>query len=139
MHRPRLADERAGETAVVPGDVFVAPSTRHGRGVFAARAFEAGELIEVCPVLVLPAGEQGTSDTVLWDHAYEWADGGGAIALGFGSLYNHAWEANARYEHDYDAGLIRVYAVVPIAEGEEVTINYTGTPVGTGDLWFEAQ
>src|SRR3954452_214123 len=35
--------------------VFVGLSPVHGRGVFAARSFEPGDLIEECPVLFVPA------------------------------------------------------------------------------------
>jgi SET domain-containing protein len=117
-----------------PGDVVVRSSDVHGRGVFAARRFGTDDLIEECPVLLVGPDGEGPG---LWEYMYEWTGGGGAVALGYGSLYNHSWLPNARYEQDYEDELIRLYAVQPIEEGEEITINYLGDPDGRGELWFE--
>jgi uncharacterized protein len=117
----------------------VGDSPIHGSGVFALRRFEPGEVIEVCPVVECAAGEEGLLEqTSLRGLYFHWADDGVAIALGYGSLYNHAWSSNARYETDVDAGVVRFVCVRSIADGEEVTINYTGDPDGVGDLWFDA-
>ncbi|MBV8387683.1 MAG: SET domain-containing protein-lysine N-methyltransferase [Acidimicrobiia bacterium] len=117
------------------GDVFVAPSATHGRGVFAARAFEAGEVIEECPVLLVAA--DAVAELGLSGYCFEWTDDECAIALGYGSLYNHSWQPNARYDHDHDAGVVTYTAVHPIEAGEEISINYSGEPDGHVDLWFE--
>jgi uncharacterized protein len=119
-------------------DVFVAPSPRHGRGVFAARSFEPDETVERCPVVVCPAtDEPHLAETALHGLYFAWADDDVALALGYGSLYNHSWEPNAQYETDFEAGVVSVYAFRPIAEGEEITFNYNGHPGATGELWFE--
>jgi SET domain-containing protein len=113
----------------------VAPSPLGGRGVFARRRFEPGELIEACPVVVVPA-EEATSvcTTTLGHYVYEWEDGV-AMALGFGSLYNHASAPNARYERDDDPEVLCVVASTVIEAGDEVLIDYTGG--GEQQLWFE--
>jgi hypothetical protein len=128
------------DTALVATDrLFVAPSPIHGTGVFARRAFEPGDAIECCPVIVCPPGEEGLLEqTQLRGLYFHWEDEAVAVALGFGSLYNHAWGSNARYEPDVDAAVIWFLCVRPIAAGEGVTINYTGDPDGVGDLWFDA-
>jgi SET domain-containing protein len=119
--------------------LFVAPSPIHGTGVFARRDLAPGDEVECCPVIVCPAGEEAMLEqTQLRGLYFHWDDEGVAVALGFGSLYNHSWSSNARYEADLDAELIRIVCVRPIAAGEEVTINYTGEPDGIGDLWFDA-
>lgn len=119
--------------------VYVGPSPTHGRGVFAARAFEAGEEIEAAPVLVVEEDQRAYLDgTALWGYYFEWDEGRAAVALGYGSLYNHSWSSNARYDQDFEARVIRVSAVRPIAPGEEITVNYTGDPNGRGELWFDA-
>ncbi|MBV8982143.1 MAG: SET domain-containing protein-lysine N-methyltransferase [Acidimicrobiia bacterium] len=120
---------------VSAGDVFVAPSATHGRGVFAARAFDAGETIEQCPVLVVPDGAVAAHG--LEGYCFEWTDDECAIALGYGSLYNHSREPNARYDHDHDHELVAYSAVRRIEAGDEITINYGGEPDGDIDLWFD--
>ncbi|MDQ3570907.1 MAG: SET domain-containing protein [Actinomycetota bacterium] len=118
--------------------LFVATSPIHGAGVFAARAIGVGELVECCPTIVCPPGqEQLLEQTALRGLYFTWEDDAIAVALGFGSLYNHAWEPNAQYELDHDQKVVRFLAVRMIAEGEEITVNYTGEPDGRGDLWFE--
>ena len=121
--------------------LFVAPSPIHGTGVFAARPFSAGEVIECCPVVVCPGSEEALLEqTQLRGLYFHWGDTSDvAVALGYGSLYNHAWSANARYETDVEAGVVRFVAVRPLAAGDEVTINYTGDPEGRGELWFEPE
>lgn len=107
--------------------------------MFAGRAFEPGDVIECCPVIVCPAGEEALLEqTQLRGLYFHWDDDAVALALGFGSLYNHTWSSNARYETDVDASVVRFVCVRPIAAGDEITINYTGDPDGVGDLWFDA-
>ncbi len=119
--------------------LYVAPSRTHGTGVFAARAIAVDGLVERCPVIVCPQGqEELLEQTALRGYYFTWEHDGVALALGFGSLYNHSWRPNAAYDHDYEAGVVRYYAVRPIARDDEITINYTGEPDGRGDLWFDA-
>src|SRR3954447_17299908 len=115
--------------------VFVDRSSVHGRGVFAARRFEPGDVIEDCPVLLV------TADAIdalgLDGFCFEWTDDECAIALGYGSLYNHSWKPNARYDHDHDRDLVSYSALRRIQPGEEVTVNYSGDPEGRSGLWFD--
>ena len=115
--------------------LYVAPSPLHGFGVFTDEAFASGDPIEECPVLVIPSRQRELIDrTVFSGYYYEWGEGEGALALGFGSLYNHAPEPNARYERDADPQVLRVVASRVIDAGEEVLIDYTGG--GAQELWF---
>ena len=68
-----------------------------GRGVFARRAIRKGEVFETCPVLVVPAGAIEDYSTGFGPYVFEWGEGKVALALGFGSLYNHSYRPNARY------------------------------------------
>jgi len=115
--------------------VFVAPSSRHGRGVFAACHFEADDVVEDCPVLLVPSG--AIVALGLDGYCFEWDDDQCAIALGYGSLYNHSWHPNARYDYDHDAGIVSYTAVRHIEPGDEITVNYSGDPEARTDLWFE--
>lgn len=119
-------------------NLYVAPSLTHGTGVFAARAIAVDGLVECCPVIVCPCPqEELLEQTALRGYYFTWEEEGVALALGFGSLYNHSWQPNAAYEHDYEAAVVRYYAVRAIAKDDEITINYTGDPDGRGDLWFD--
>jgi uncharacterized protein len=120
-----------------PGSVYTGPSYVHGRGVFAARRFETGDVIEECPVLTVSEDQAPLLDeTDLYGFTFEWGDGV-ALALGFGSLYNHSWIPNARYDHDYDRDLVVYSAVTTIDAGKEITVNYSGDPDGRIELWFD--
>jgi SET domain-containing protein len=114
--------------------VFVGQSPLHGRGVFAARSFQPGEMIEDCPVLLVPAST--VSELHLDGYCFEWDEDRCAIALGYGSLYNHSWRPNARYDHDHELDVVTYTAVRSIEAGDEITINYTGDPDGRMGLWF---
>lgn len=117
-----------------PGDLYVASSLLHGQGVFAARSFMLGVIIEICPVLIIPAAQRAALDaTLLYDHYYEWKDAAG-LALGFGSLYNHSYDPNAGYRQHLDRDLVIVTALRAIAKDEEITINYNGDPADKSQL-----
>jgi SET domain-containing protein len=108
----------------------------HGLGVFACTRIAEDEVVECCPVLVLDADDADVvSAGSLSGHVYDWGDGQAAIALGCGSLYNHDADPSAEYEIGDDAASLVVRARRAIAEGEEITIDYTGG--GQIELWFE--
>jgi len=120
-----------------PGDVYVATSPLHGRGVFAARSFTPGSIIEICPILVLPAPQRAALDTtLLHDRYYEWNDAAG-LALGFGCLYNHSYDPNAHYRQHIERDLVVVKALKAIAKDEEITINYNGDPADQTPVWHD--
>lgn len=107
------------------------PSKRHKRGVFARRTFAAGDVIERCPVIVVPPAQREHLDlTSLYDYYFDWDGGDAALALGFGSLYNHSADPSARYEKNVAAETIVIVAAREIAAGEEITVSY-------GRPWFE--
>jgi hypothetical protein len=117
--------------------VLVDRSPVHGAGVFATRAYAVDAVIERCPLLIVPPEQApAISSSVFGDYVYEW-EGGYALALGFGSLYNHAPISNARYEMDYDTEEIHIVAERPILRGEEIFINYNGDPNNPDPVWFE--
>ncbi|MEY2570416.1 MAG: uncharacterized protein QOE63_766 [Acidimicrobiaceae bacterium] len=122
------------------GPISIGLSPARGRGVFATTDLEPDEVIERCPLLIVPADEAVVvCGTILGHYAYGWDDGAVAIALGFGSLYNHAPDANATYEEGDDGQgnpTIVVRADRTILAGEEIVIDYTGG--GSQPLWFDA-
>ena len=46
-------------------------SPRHGRGVFAGRPYRKGEVIEVCPVIRLPAASEGAAGGGLEHYVFQ--------------------------------------------------------------------
>jgi SET domain-containing protein len=107
-----------------------------GRGVFARRPIGAGAVIETCPVLVLPAGSVEDASAGLGSYLFEWGRGELALALGYGSLYNHSYRPNARYLDL--AGRTKVFtAIRDIAAGEEITVNYNGKPGDETPVGFD--
>ena len=111
-----------------------------GRGVLATRAIRAGELIERVHVVPVSAADSEHLDrTRLDSYVYNWKDGGVAIALGAGSLYNHSYLPNARYDKRFDDDSIDFVCVRDIAAGEEITVNYNGHPEDQTPVWFDVK
>lgn len=120
--------------------VYFAPSDIHGMGVFAAEPIPEGAVIEICPVLLFPKTQLAqVRQTVLDDYYFDWGDDGDwfALALGYGSLYNHSYEPNADYGMDFDNKTIDIYSLRDIEPGEEICINYNGAPGDRTKVWFE--
>jgi SET domain-containing protein len=106
-----------------------------GRGVFARTFIPKGTVIERVPVIIVTWDKIDESE--LAHYAYSWTETKAAIALGYGSLYNHSFRPNAYYE---DVGRqTKVFtAFRDIQPGEEVTINYNGDPKDkTNELGFD--
>ena len=102
-----------------------------GRGVFAARRFRPGEVIEVCPVIPLPRGQtRACAGDLLDRYIFQWPRAGypAAVVLGFGSIYNHAADPNARYTPRPGADVMVFRAVRDIAPGEQIFVDYEWPP-----------
>ncbi len=121
--------------------LFIAPSELGGRGVFTELRLEEGDLIEICPAIVLSADDlERIHQTGLHDYYFLWGEDqkSCALALGYGSLYNHSFEPNARYLIDYEQNTIDFYCIREILPGEEITVNYNGDPDEKTPVWFES-
>ncbi len=108
-----------------------------GRGVFARQAIGKGTVIERAPVALLPVKYLvgGKDCPVLAKYFYAWNRTTVAIALGYGSLYNHSYSPNAVYS---DRDMTIIYrALRDIAPGEEITVNYNGKPNDNRPMAFE--
>ncbi len=113
--------------------------TDFGRGVFTSVSIDVGDLIEVCPVIIIPKRELPIiHKTILHDYYFLWGDALNdcAIALGYGSLYNHRLHPNANFILDIENKTIDIEAIARIDVGEEITLNYNGEPGDDGVLWF---
>jgi SET domain-containing protein len=112
----------------------VRQSPGKGRGVFAKVDIPKGAVFERVPLLVVETDELEGSE--LMDYVFVWSKKTVAIALGYGSLYNHSYKPNARY---YDGpGRTKVFmAVRTIRAGEEILVNYNGDPKGREKVEFD--
>lgn len=118
----------------------VKESPGKGRGIFAQRNFKKGEIIETCPVIVLPAEEVNTLElTELYNYYFAWGSDSkkAAIALGYGSLYNHSYTPNAKYEKDFEKNSLKYICIRDIYKDKEITINYNCDPEDKTPVWFE--
>jgi len=119
-----------------PDSIEVKRIPGKGRGVFAVQPIAEGTTFERVPVIVMPAEEiiDAADHSVMADYVFDWGKGTVALALGYGSLYNHSYAPNARYDDEGQRAKIFT-ALRDIAVGEEITVNYNGheddqSPVG---------
>jgi hypothetical protein len=102
---------------------------RHGRGVFATRRFIAGELVESCPTVEVPATDVTGR---LGDYIYSSVnDGKIVLVLGYGMLYNHSADPNVEYIQD-EPTTIEFHARRAVEPGDELTISY-------GNEWWDTR
>ena len=125
-------------------DVYVKDTgSIKGRGAFANRDFAEGEIVEKCPVVILLRPFEYLPPR-LKTITFNWGNLANtkpshALALGFGSLYNHENPAKLRYEAAPNDEAIIFSAVRAIKKGEEITINYNasgGSHLSDKDTWF---
>jgi SET domain-containing protein len=109
-----------------------------GRGVFARRAIPKGRLIEKVPLMLVPVRHivGGLENPDLARHFFLHDSRQVAVCLGYGSLYNHSYTPNARY-NEGPGGTMRFTALRDIAAGEEICINYNGDPEDRSPVGFE--
>jgi len=114
-----------------------------GRGVFAKEDIKKNELIEICPVILAPRSDFSNlkeSLFVTYFFYFGRKKDQMAIALGFGSVYNHSYSPNAKYKIDTKEKTISFYAIENINKDEEITFNYSaGNPKNKNPLWFEVR
>jgi SET domain-containing protein len=105
---------------------------RHGRGVFATRAFAKGEAVETCPTLELHGDNVAGR---LGDYVFGSAESEDNVVLplGYGMLYNHSYDANCEYVQD-GPDAITYLTTRDVAAGEELTIDYGEEWWATRDL-----
>ncbi len=122
--------------------LVVAPSDKRGRGIFASEKIPSHTVIEISPVLVLSEKDRKLVEkTLLFDYIFEWGDKRkkACIALGYLSLYNHAYNANCDYEMDFTTNLMSIKTVRIIKKGEELFINYNAVADDATPIWFDAK
>ena len=112
------------------------------RGVFARCDIKKGEIIEICPVILIPRHDMSNlSESILVTYFFYFGKNKErlVIALGFGSIYNHSYEPNATYKVKLKEKTIEFSALKDIKKDTEISFNYNyGNPKDKSPLWFEA-
>ncbi|SDP18714.1 hypothetical protein SAMN04487897_14413 [Paenibacillus sp. yr247] len=117
--------------------IYIKDTGKYGRGIYAACDIKKGEFIEEAPLIVIPKDEwKQMRKSILSNYVFQWGEHK-AIALGYGSLYNHSYTPNARYHTNVDNCTILFYAFSDIKTGDEITVNYNGDPYDNSPLWFD--
>lgn len=112
-----------------------------GRGVYAKLDIKKGEIIEKCPIIEIPKHDTANlTESILITYFFYFGANRQrqAIALGFGSLYNHTRKSNAVYKIRPVGNRIDFIALKDIKKNDEITINYShGPQKDKSPLWFE--
>lgn len=110
----------------------------HGNGIFAFKNIEKNEIIEECPIIILNSDDTIKIDpTNLYNYYFSWENNWSAIALGYGSIYNHSYEPNAVYEKDFINNKIIFRALKNLYTWEEILVNYNWNPNKKEKVWFD--
>ena len=121
----------------IPG-LYIAESEGRGRGVFTAVDIDKGDIIEYCPLIIIPPAQLKLIDkTIFFDYYYNWPDPKGAacIPLGYGSIYNHSNEPNAEIVLDIEGKVLQFHCLKKTEAGTEIFVDYKGGE--EEELWFE--
>jgi SET domain-containing protein len=125
----KRSQKKTRHDLVPPTGIVIADSPGKGRGVFAAKKFRKGDVIEIAPVLDLghSTNEYDLLDfTNIISYVFQTDDDDGkthsVVGLGYASLYNHSREPNADWRITTNVFVIK--AVQTIDVGDEIYIDY---------------
>jgi uncharacterized protein len=123
-------------------DLYIKTVKGKGRAVFSTAAIAENDVIEECPLIILSPDDFHiitTTEVVNYCFFLDKEKKILALAMGFGSLYNHAFPCNAHHIIDKEAKTITIFAIRDIKAHEEICINYNGDPDNDSMEWFEAR
>lgn len=111
-------------------NIEVRSTKSKGRGIFALKNFNVGDIIENAPVIWLNSKDRKHCEkTILNYYVYPWRSTvTGSVVLGYGSIYNHSYDPNADWKQNFKTKNMVYRAIKPIKKGEEITVNYNGEP-----------
>lgn len=95
-----------------------------GLGVFAKTAISNGELVEVAPLIIVDSDAMAVENLDDYIFTVNKEEDIYAIALGYGSIYNHSENPNAEWNINIEDKEIRFVAKSDIQEGQEITVSY---------------
>ena len=106
--------------------IYVGESKISGRGVFAKKDIQSGEILEECHFIELSESDFNKIYTVLKDYVFTFPFGNknNCVVFGLGSIYNHSLLPNAYWECDENKKLFRYITSKSIKKNDEIFINY---------------
>lgn len=113
------------------------------RGVYARGDIKKGEIIETSPIIEVPQYNMSNlKGSILVTYFFYFGKNKErlAIALGFGSIYNHSYKPNITYKIKPKEKLIDFIALDDINKDDELTFNYhnsSNLKSKKRPLWFE--
>ncbi|SIT33189.1 hypothetical protein SAMN05421788_11263 [Filimonas lacunae] len=119
--------------------LFIAPSSKGGRGVFATEKIAANTVLEISPVIVFSVADRAIIEkSKLYNYIFEWGPSHKKAALGMGyvSMYNHDYNANCVYDMDFETETMTIRTIKGVKKGEELCINYNADPNDETLVWF---
>ena len=112
-----------------------------GRGVYARRSIKKDEIIEKCPVIEVPEHDMANlKESILVTYFFYFGKQKQrlAVALGFGSIYNHSYKPNAKYKIKHTEKSMDFIALNDIKKDDEITFDYKQeNSKNKRPLWFE--
>ncbi|MFN8315197.1 MAG: SET domain-containing protein [Chitinophagales bacterium] len=120
--------------------LYISVSKGKGRGVFTDQFIEADSIVEIAPVIILNEKDSKIlAETELFYYNFQWGKKKTAMALGYGSIYNHSYSPNCKYVAFHKEGFLHFITLRDIEAGEELTINYNFDPKDQSPLWFKTK
>jgi hypothetical protein len=114
------------------------------RGVYARQDIKKGEIIERCPIIEVSKNDTSNlKESVLVTYFFYFGSNKEriAIALGFGSIYNHSYKPNTTYKIKPREKIIDFVAIDDIKKDDEITFDYSNCgnfkKGKKNPLWFE--
>lgn len=98
-----------------------------GRGIFAKKDIRKGSIIEISPAIILsPGDDHFVQNTILSYYTFQCDDNiaMSAVALGYGSLFNHSDDPNADFVALSEEKVVKFTANKDIKKGEQIFIHY---------------
>jgi hypothetical protein len=122
--------------------LHIKKSPKRGRGVFTKEPIKKGIIVEISPMIVFPVKEvENILKTKMSNYVFQWGSSGKkmAIALGWGSLYNHSYKSNCQYTTDHTNNRLVIKTVRPIKKDEELFVNYNCVWNDSTPIWFDVK
>lgn len=110
-----------------------------GRAVFCSEFIAEGDIVEVCPVIIVPAANVNSlRQTKLTDYCFYFNEEANSLSLvmGFGSMYNYSQYPNALYVMNVAQQKMIYTAYCDIPAHTEICINYSGEYGKDYSKWF---
>ncbi|MFX0006025.1 MAG: SET domain-containing protein-lysine N-methyltransferase [Promethearchaeota archaeon] len=121
-------------------------SEHKGRGVFAKIDIKKGKIIDIAHIIQISDHDWDLlEDTVLANYSFEWDDPkdkgeyDSAISLSISQFINHSYNPNVKYRYNYREKTIEYISIRDITKGEEITVNYNGSPFDESPVWFKIE